>query len=250
MRFFALPSAPLRRGAAILVLAILAGCASQPNAHPRDPLEPLNREVYRFNDAVDGAVFKPLAQGYQQVVPALVRTGVDNFFGNLGDAWSFVNNVLQLKAQPALESVVRFSVNTVLGVGGLLDIADEMGIERHRQDFGQTLAHYGVPTGPYVVLPLLGPSTLRDALVLPIDTRADVVRQLDHIPTRNELYALRLVDRRSQLLRVSDVLQEAALDPYSFTRDAWLQIRDNQAPYRGKGSGSSDGAIENPDEPQ
>lgn len=250
MKTFAFPLLAPRLCATVLVLGAIAGCATQPNAHPRDPLEPLNREVYRFNEAVDEALFKPLAHGYQHAVPSLVRTGVSNFFGNLGDAWSFVNNTLQLKGAHAMDSAVRFSVNTFFGIGGLFDVADEMGIERHRQDFGQTLAHYGVPSGPYVVLPLLGSSTLRDTAVLPLENRGDPVRHMDHVPTRNELYALRVVDRRAQLLRVSDVLEEAALDKYSFTRDAWLQIRDNDLPYRGKGSGSSNGAIENPDEPE
>lgn len=236
--------------APLLAATLMAGCATQPNANPRDPLEPLNREVFKFNDALDRAVFKPVAQGYQEAVPSPVRTGVNNFFGNVGDAWSFVNNVLQLKARAAGESFMRVGVNTVFGLGGLLNIADEMGIERHKQDFGQTLAWYGVPTGPYLVLPFLGASTLRDTAVLPVEFHGDVIRNLEHVPTRNELQALRMVDRRAQLLRVGDVLEEAALDKYSFTRDAWLQYRDNEAPRRGKGSSSDAGAVDNPDEPE
>lgn len=239
-----------RLGAAAILLGVTAGCATQPGAHPRDPLEPLNRGVYRFNDAVDTAVLQPLAQGYEAAVPGLLRTGVGNFFRNLGDFWAFVNNALQLKSQPALDSVVRVSVNTVFGLGGLLDVASEMGIERHRQDFGQTLAHYGVPSGPYLVLPFLGPSTARDTAALVADYEGDPVGHLSNVPMRNQLYALRVVNRRAQFLRAGDVLEQAALDKYSFTRDVWLQVRDNEAPARGEGSRSGDGAIENPDEPE
>ncbi len=131
----------------------------------------------QFNEGVDAVVLKPGATLYRENVPPLVRTGVSNFFGNLGDAWSAVNSALQLKVQDAAENAMRFSVNTFFGLGGILDIASEMNIERHREDFGQTLGHWGVPSGPYVVLPLLGPSTLRDSLALPVDYQGDLVRE-------------------------------------------------------------------------
>lgn len=224
-------TAPHRRlmGALAVSALVLAGCASGPHAHPQDPFEPYNRSMTRFNDAVDNAVLKPVATGYQQVVPALARTGVNNFFANLGDAWSFVNNTLQLRGEAAMSSFFRFGINTFLGLGGVLDIASEMRLERHKQDFGLTLGHWGVPAGPYVVLPLLGPSTVRDTLALPVDTQASLIREVDHIATRNSMYALRLIDTRASFLRAGEVLDGAALDKYTFTRDVFLRVRSQRA---------------------
>ena len=210
-------------GAGLLALVLVQGCATGPN--PRDPFEPFNRTVTRFNEGLDDAIVKPVAQAYQGVVPSPVRTGVSNFFGNLSDVWSFVNNVLQAKPQAAVDSLMRVSVNTVLGFGGLLDWATEMGIERHREDFGKTLGRWGVDTGPYLVLPILGPSTVRDTAALVVDAKGDLVMQVDNVATRNSLYVLRAVDIRASLLRAGDVLDQAALDKYSFTRDAYLQRR-------------------------
>jgi phospholipid-binding lipoprotein MlaA len=215
----------------LLVLAVLlfvTGCATRPGANPRDPIEPFNRDVSRFNDAVDGAVFKPIATAYREITPQLVRTGVNNFFSNLGEVWSLFNNVLQLDVKASADTALRFGFNTVFGLGGILDIASEIHIDQHKQDFGQTLARYGVPTGPYVVLPILGPSTLRDTLALPIIFKGDVIYHINDVPTRNSLYALRVISVRSNLLGASKVLDEAALDKYSFTRDVYLQLRDNE----------------------
>jgi phospholipid-binding lipoprotein MlaA len=158
-------------------------------------------------------------------VPPLVRTGVANFFGNLSDAWSSVNSALQGKVQNATENFARFQINSLFGVLGIFDVASDLNIERHREDFGQTLGHWGVPAGPYLVIPLLGPSTLRDALALPVDRKADLVSYFDPAGLRNGAYTLRVLQQRSTLLRVSTVLEEAALDKYSFTRDAHLQRR-------------------------
>jgi phospholipid-binding lipoprotein MlaA len=191
-------------------------------------LEPFNRGVYGFNDAVDRAVIKPVATTYRDVLPSPVRTGVSNFFNNLQDLWSFVNNTLQLKAEGAGNSIVRFGVNSVFGLGGLLDIATEMRIERHPEDFGQTLGRWGVGAGPYVVVPFLGSSTLRDVAALPVDLKGNVVSQIDDVPVRNSATVLNLVNRRSELLDASRMLDEVALDPYTFTRDAYLQRRRNQ----------------------
>lgn len=212
--------------AATLVLAA-AGCATGPQANPRDPLEPMNRRVTEFNDALDAAILRPVATAYKDNLPAPVRTGIHNFFGNLSDVWSAINSLLQFKVHDAAENWMRFNVNTVFGLGGLLDIASDMNIERHREDFGQTLGRWGMHTGPYVVVPLLGPSTLRDVLAMPVDWRGDPVTHAD-IAWRNSLYALRAVDSRANLLRVSAVLEEAALDKYSFTRDAHLQRRRSE----------------------
>lgn len=213
----------------LVVLAGLTGCASGPNLHPQDPLEPLNRGVYRFNEGVDQAVLKPVAMTYQKSVPTPVRIGVQNFFANLRDLWSAVNATVQLKPQNAVENFMRFNVNTLLGLGGVIDIATEMDIPKTPLDFGHTLGHWGVPAGPYVVLPLLGPSSVRDAAGLVVDQQGDWVSQdLDHTRTRNSLQLVRVVDTRANLLRVSDMLDEIALDKYSFVRDSYLQRRQSQ----------------------
>jgi len=204
-------------------LLALAGCAAGPLA--RDPFEPVNRQVMRFNEGVDSVAFKPLATIYKEKVPPLIRTGVSNFFGNISDAWSFVNSLLQGKLQNAEENLARVHLNTMFGLGGIFDIASEFNIERHREDFGQTLGRWGVPAGPYIVLPLLGPSTLRDTAALPIDRKADPLHDIDPWTSQTSLYLLRAVDARANLLRASSVLDEAALDKYSFIRDAYLQKR-------------------------
>jgi len=214
-----------RLWAVLACLVALGGCATGPNASARDPFEPLNRNVMKFNEGVDAVVLKPAATIYREGVPPLVRTGVSNFFGNMTDAWSFVNSLLQLKVQDAADNFARVQLNTLFGLGGIFDIASEFNIERHREDFGQTLGHWGMPAGPYLVLPLLGPSTLRDAIALPVDRKADPLHDVDPLGSQGALYVLRAVDMRSNLLRASSVLDEAALDKYSFTRDAHLQRR-------------------------
>ena len=229
----------LRGGSAALGLALLAGCASNSHitqqAHPDDPYESFNRSIYSFNDGLDRAVLKPVATAYQEVTPKPVRSGVTNFFSNLGDAWSFVNNLLQGRGSDALDSMVRFNVNTVFGLGGVLDIASEMQIQRHKQDFGLTLGSWGVKTGPYLVLPFLGPSTVRDTVALPVDWQGGLVSEISDIPVRNSLIGLGLVDKRQSLLNAGEVLDAAALDPYSFTRDVYLQVRSQRiVPRKGK----------------
>ena len=203
----------------------LAGCASGPAKNPTDPLEPFNRKMFALNESVDKAVLKPAAKGYRAVAPQLVRAGVSNFFDNLEDLWSGVNSVLQLRPQNATENFLRVSVNTVFGLGGVLNVASEMGIERHSEDLGKTMGRWGVPSGPYVVMPLFGPSTIRDATTIALENRFDLVSQIEHVPTRNSATALRLLDTRTGLLRLGEMLDEAALDKYSFTRDAFLQKR-------------------------
>ena len=218
-----------RRLSCLLVLTglVMAGCATGPNANPADPLEPLNRSVYKFNDAADRNLLAPVATTYRDVTPSLVKRGIGNFFGNLEDAWSIVNNVLQLKGEAAAESLMRVSVNTVMGLGGLLDIATEMQIERHTEDFGQTLGHWGVGPGPYIVLPLLGPSNLRDTSALPADVWGDAVSHVEDAAVRNTLYGVRIVERRAAFLDAGAVVDDAALDKYSFIRDVYLQRRRN-----------------------
>jgi phospholipid-binding lipoprotein MlaA len=208
------------------LLIVLTGCASGPNANPRDPLEPYNRTMSSFNDGVDRAVLKPVATAYVAVTPTIVRTGITNFFGNLQDGWTFVNSVLQLRPQKAVESITRFSMNTFFGLGGLLDVAGEAGIPKHNEDLGKTLGRWGVPSGPYLVLPIFGPSTLRDALTITAETAYDPVSQINPISSRNTVTVVRLINSRSKFLRLGNLLDDAALDKYSFTRDAFLAKRN------------------------
>lgn len=234
-----------QRGALLGTLAaasLVAGCATTEatTASPRDPFEPFNRSMYAFNDGLDRAVLKPVATVYRDVTPRLARDGVGNFFSNLGEVWSFVNNVLQGEGEGAYNSAVRFSVNTVFGIGGLFDVASEAGIDRHKQDFGQTLGHWGVPTGPYLVLPMLGPSTVRDAAALPMDWLGNPITGIHDIPVRNSLYALRFVDARARLLGASDTIDAIAVDRYSLTRDVYLGLR--------RGGSSNDGRVEDYDD--
>ncbi len=212
----------------IAIVMLMAACATAPGGNPKDPWESYNRGMTKFNDGVDSAVLKPVAMAYREVTPPMVRTGVSNFFGNLTQLWTAVNGALQLRGQVAVESLMRFNVNFFFGLGGVLDIASEMGIERHSEDFGQTLGRWGVPTGPYLVLPLLGPSTLRDASAFTVQAYGDPVAQINDTGTRTAFSVLRIVDTRSNLLRAGSVLDAAALDKYSFLRDVYLQRRESE----------------------
>jgi phospholipid-binding lipoprotein MlaA len=212
----------------VALCAVLAGCATGPNANPKDPLEPFNRNVTSFNDTVDKAVLKPVATVYRDVAPDLVRTSVSNFFENLRDVWSAINAALQLRPREAAENFMRFNVNTVFGMGGLVNVASEMGIERTRLDFGQTLGRWGIPAGPYLVLPLFGPSSVRDAAGFAVESRGDLIQGVDDVRARNSLIVLRAVEARANLLRATSMLEGAALDPYTFTRDIYLQRRQSQ----------------------
>lgn len=210
-----------------LLTTVIQGCATVPNPDPRDPLESFNRGVYAFNEGLDQAVLKPAATAYRDITPVLVRKGINNFLSNLDDAWSFVNNVLQFKARDSVDNFFRFGVNSVFGVLGIFDVASEMNIERHSEDFGQTLGYWGVAPGPFLVLPFFGPSTLRDTVALPVDMTGDIVSHVDHTRTRNSLRVLNVLEVRAGLLGLSSALDEVALDKYSFMRDAYLQRRRN-----------------------
>lgn len=207
---------------------LLAGCATGPNANPKDPLEPMNRKIAVFNDTLDDNVLKPVATGYRDYVPQFLQTGVSNFFRNLSDVLSTVNNGLQLKGHDTAESFMRVTVNTVFGIYGIFDVATQIGLERHPEDFGQTLGYWGVPDGPYLVLPLLGPSTVRDASVLPLEFALDPVGNHDVSTERNAAVMTRIVDKRASLLKTTNLLSGASIDTYSFTRDGYLQYRRNQ----------------------
>lgn len=210
---------------ALMVVALLPGCASAPGAHPLDPFESLNRSVFSFNDGLDRAVIKPVAMTYRDITPSPIRAGVTNFFGNLQDAWSAVNNALQGKGVEAGDSLGRVVINTVFGVGGLLDMAGEAGIPKHTEDFGQTLGAWGVPAGPYLVLPVLGSSTVRDAGAMIVDVQGDPVSGTESIAARNTLQVTRGVNLRANFLGSGDLLDQAALDKYTFAREVHLQRR-------------------------
>ena len=213
--------------ALLLCVSALGGCAGGAPLVAHDPLEPLNRQVFKFNDALDAAIVKPVAIAYRDHTPTPLRQGIGNVFNNLQDSWSVVNNLLQLKTDYAYDSLVRVAINTLLGVGGVVDVASELGIERHTQDFGHTLGVWGVPPGPYLVLPILGPSSMRDALALSVDWQGDPLGQLPNEPLRNAAILLRGLDTRAGLLKATSMLEEAALDRYTFARDAFLQNRRN-----------------------
>jgi len=220
----------MKRCASLALLAslmALQGCATVKTADARDPWESMNRSVYQFNDLVDTVAIKPVTELYVKVLPGFVRKGVSNFLGNLGDVWSMANSALQFKGQATAETFMRINVNTFLGLGGLLDVATEMRLEKRKEDFGQTLGYWGVKPGPYVVLPLLGPSTLRDTLALPLDMRGDASQQFSDQASRNTLTVTRVLDIRSGLLQTVDVVKAASLDPYTFVRDGFLQKRRN-----------------------
>ena len=216
-------------GMLLLPMLLLGGCASLPNeGHTRnDPWETYNRQVFEFNEVVDKLAVKPAAQVYQAVVPSLVRRGVHNFFSNISDGWTSANLLLQLKPRPALEMGMRTVVNTFFGIGGTMDVADEMGLERSTvEDFGQTLGYWGLRSGPYLVLPFFGPSTLRDTAGLALDFKDSGASVIWHeVRDRNAATLLQLLDARVQLLNASRVLDEIALDKYLLLRDAYLARR-------------------------
>jgi len=208
----------------LLLVSALSGCAHN---NPRDPLEPMNRGIYAFNDAIDTVVMKPIATGYNAILPQFVRTGVSNFFSNLDEITVIINGLLQLKIPQALSDTGRFLINTTVGVLGLIDVATHLGLEKHNEDFGQTLGYWGIGSGPYLVLPILGPSSFRDGVGKWVDFQTDLVLKEDHIRTRNRAIAARAISNRADLLRSEKVLDAAAIDRYAFLRDAYLQRRRN-----------------------
>ncbi|OAJ53947.1 ABC transporter [Paraburkholderia ginsengiterrae] len=209
---------------AFAATGLISGCATGPDRKPGDPLEPMNRAIFSFNDGVDRYVAVPVAKGYQKVTPQPLRTAVSNFFSNLGDLTNAANALLQLKITDATEDFVRFAFNSTFGLGGLLDWATPAGLPKHHQDFGLTLGHWGVPSGPYLVLPLFGPSTVRDSMGLIVDVKFNPLNYVEPA-VRNPLYVLQFVSVRSDLLGASSLLEQAALDKYSFVRDAYTQQR-------------------------
>jgi len=212
---------------AVLAVALLQGCATGPGANPSDPLEPFNRAMFGFNEGLDRTVLKPVATAYRDATLQPVRTGVTSFFGNISDVWSMVNNLLQGKGEAAADSLFRVTTNTLWGLGGIFDVASDMKIPKHSEDFGQTLGVWGVGSGPYLVLPVLGPSSVRDTAGLVVDYQLDAVSQASNVRVRNSLTTLRAVNVRANLLGAGDVLDQAALDKYSFTREIYQQRRNS-----------------------
>ncbi|NYI00973.1 MlaA family lipoprotein [Cupriavidus plantarum] len=225
-RLASVSTAPRPLAAAALTAAALlaSGCATGPQANQDDPLEPMNRVVFKVNDTVDQYVAVPIAKGYQKVTPEPARTAVTNFFSNLADVGNFANNVLQGKGVEAAETLMRVAINSVLGIGGLIDIATPAGLSKHSQDFGLTLGVWGVPSGPYLVLPLFGPSSFRDGVGLGASFYLDPAHYLDPA-WRNSLFGVNVVSTRANLLGATDLLSQAALDKYAFVRDAYRQRR-------------------------
>ena len=210
----------------LLTGALLTGCASAPPdvgvAH--DPWESLNRKTYRFNEVVDKATLKPIAKGYNKVLPEPVRNSVTNFFRNLGTPRSALNNFLQGKPVYGFQELSRLFVNTTFGIGGLFDVATYGGLEAHTEDFGQTAAVWGVPAGPFVVIPMLGPASLRDAVLYPLNIQTTPLYHYDNSSVRDRLYVLRAIEIRARLLPLEDMMKDSS-DPYVTIRESFMQNR-------------------------
>ena len=216
----------MRARAATAALAVmLCSCAAKETRVDYDPLEPFNRGIHEFNDLTDRVLLKPVAKGYKAITPGFVRRGVSNFFDNLGTPRSSLNNFLQGKPARGVDDIARFLLNSTLGLGGLIDLASHGGLEKYDEDFGQTLAVWGVGDGPYIVLPFLGPSTLRDTFVRPADIFMDPLVYYDESPVRDKLIVLRIIDLRTRLLS-ADRLLEDSKDKYITIRESYLQNRN------------------------
>ena len=210
---------------AVFAAAAMTGCASTAN-HPRDPFEGFNRAMFAVNEGID-VVVKPVAEGYDAAVPGLVKTGIGNLFGNLADLWIATNNFLQGKITEGASDVARVLVNSTVGIVGLIDVASPLGLEKHAEDFGQTLGKWGVGEGPYLFWPVFGPKNVRDTFGFAVDASVDPINHIHHVPTRNTLTGVRAIDLRASLLPVDKVVEAAAFDKYNYTRNAYFQMRRN-----------------------
>lgn len=209
----------------LVLILVLGGCATTNNP---DPLETMNRGIYKFNTAFDDTVAKPVAKGYKAIAPSFVVKGINNFFNNIRDIVTVVNDLLQLKVKHALNDASRVAINSTIGILGFIDVHTMTGGERRKEDFGQTLGHWGVGSGAYIVIPFFGPSTIRDGFGLVADTLYfDPISYISDVRTRNQVRLSQFIDARTELLNASDILEEASIDPYAFQRDAYLQYRDN-----------------------
>jgi len=222
----------LKRLLALSLVALIVGCASIPAGvppSPDDPWEPFNRSVFEFNEGLDKYVLKPVVSGYRFVLPEFIREGVYNFFSNYNDIYTALNNLLQGKPDYAFNDLMRVVVNTTMGLGGLIDLATPGGLEKHKEDFGQTFGVWGVPSGPYVVLPFFGPSSVRDTFGTVADLETDYLfKYIPDVGLRNSLTGLRVVNARNTYYEAGDLLDGAAIDKYSFLRDAYIQRRKYQ----------------------
>ena len=216
-------TAALRLAVAAAAAVLFAGCAAVPSKV--DPLEPMNRALYQVHDVLDTNIVKPVAEGYVAVIPQFVRTGFANVFNNIDDLFSAVNGLLQGKPEKAGNDLGRVLTNTMLGLGGLIDVASDLGIERGNEDFGQTFAVWGFPQGPYLFIPLFGPTTVRDGTGVLVRIALGPVSYISNVPVRNSIYGVGYVDLRSQALESGSLLDTAALDRYIFIRNAYLQRR-------------------------
>lgn len=232
-----------------LLAVVLSGCATVPadsGSDPRDPIESFNRQVFEFNEVVDRAVLKPVAQAYEFVLPEPVRDCISNIFSNFREPSNAVNNLLQGKPVDAISDVCRLVVNSTVGLAGCFDPARKMGLEKHSEDFGQTLGRWGLGAGPYLVVPILGPSSVRDAIgIYGAEPYLDPNFYIDNIRVRNAILGTRVIDQRAQLLRADDLISGAALDKYRFIRDGYLQRRRSQV-YDGSPPPSADDAPNTP----
>lgn len=212
--------------AVALAFGGLSGCATTAN-NPKDPFEGFNRAMFSVNEGID-VVVKPVAKGYDNVMPDFVKTGVGNFFGNIGDIWIALNNFLQGKLTEGSSDVARVLVNTTIGVAGLIDVGSEFGLEKHSEDFGQTLGVWGVGDGPYLFWPIIGPRTARDTVGVAVDMYVDPVLNINEVDVRNTLNGVRFIDLRASLLPADKVVEQAAFDKYNYIRDAYLQNRRSE----------------------
>ena len=201
--------------------------------NPDDPLEGYNRVIFSFNEGVDEAILKPVASGYKSFIPEFIQAGIGNFFSNIGDIWTSVNNLLQGKVEEGATDLLRVAVNTTFGIGGVIDVASKEGLPKHLEDFGQTLGVWGVGPGPYFILPIIGPSTVRDSLALPVDLQGDILLRTRPL-VRNTTTVMRVIDRRAAALDATNLIEEAALDKYVFIRAGHLQRRAAQVDPEGK----------------
>ena len=220
------------RSLGVALLAVgLSACAVLKDPHASretaDPWEGWNRKVFGFNESLDRHVLKPVATAYSEIVPSPARQAASNFFGNVGDAWSAFNLLLQGRFKPGVEQTMRFAMNSTFGLVGLIDIATPAGIERRREDLGKTFGRWGFGQGPYIVWPLLGPSSVRDSIALPLDRRVSPALFFSDSQSKWALYSVQTIDERANLLRAGELLDAMALDKYSFVRDAYLQRRGN-----------------------
>jgi phospholipid-binding lipoprotein MlaA len=222
----------IKRLVLLALVATVVGCASIPagvTPSPHDPWEPFNRSVFEFNEGLDAYLLKPVVAGYRFILPEFVRDGIYNFFSNYSDIYTALQNLLQGKPDYAFSDLMRVVVNTTFGLGGLIDMASPAGLPKHKEDWGQTFGVWGIPSGPYVVLPFFGPSSVRDTFGTAADLESDYLfRLLPDVALRNSITGLRVVNARNTYYEAGDLLDGAALDKYSFVRDAYIQRRQYQ----------------------